>query len=200
MDDFGDTPGSKAIILDSEAKEHKNDRAVLRCTEQQHARFGIVLMLCDLSTASHHGQAQALIYSNQWSGRFPASSLAPQLTHALFLNSCCPIQHFCASSALGGCDRVHCCRFCDHIKICRNTSWSHPWIVSDFQARTRQTLTQDMLCAADQCNLEKITGLCSSPVTVQMDAGTIISHGFWIVSCSCWTPLLFHAEFYAIFW
>jgi hypothetical protein len=70
-----------------------------------------------------------------------------------------------------------------------------------FKPVTGTTLSQDMLCAADQAILGKIKRLHSSTVTIQMDAGTILRHQSlnYVVICPHLRSFLFHAEFRNIF-
>jgi hypothetical protein len=55
----------------------------------------------------------------------------------------------------------------------------------NFRPDTDKTLTHDILRAADELIPEKIRGLRSSPVTIQIDAGTVLDHHFlnYVVSC-----------------
>jgi hypothetical protein len=55
-----------------------------------------------------------------------------------------------------------------------------------------------MFRAADELILEKIRRLRSSPVTIQIDAGTILYHHFlnYVVSRPSLRPCLFHIEFH----
>jgi hypothetical protein len=71
----------------------------------------------------------------------------------------------------------------------------------NFRPVTDKTHTQDMLRAADELILEKIRGLRSSPVTIQMDAGIILHHHFlnYVVSHAGLRPFLFHTEFHNTF-
>jgi hypothetical protein len=70
-----------------------------------------------------------------------------------------------------------------------------------FWAATDKNITQNMLRAADEVILEKIRGLRSSPVTIQMDAGTVLCHHFlnYVVSHPGLRLLLFHTEFHDTF-
>jgi hypothetical protein len=69
----------------------------------------------------------------------------------------------------------------------------------NFKPVADKTLIQDMLRAGDESTKEKIRGLQSSSVTIQMDAGTILYHHFfnYVVSHPGLMPFFFHTEFHS---
>jgi hypothetical protein len=77
----------------------------------------------------------------------------------------------------------------------------HPDHVRDtaqiFRPVSDKTLTDAMIDDASQMIAEKIRALGSFPVTIQMDAATILRLHFlnYVVSAPGFKPFLFHAQF-----
>lgn len=150
--------------------------------------------------------------TNTNAGSFQLTILSIRLSHnrqrqypikscVLSLNACHQAQPFGVGSDLGGYNRVHCCRYCDHFEICWGTSWQCPWSILDFQASDRRFTNSQYVLRHISVDAWGKKRFRSSPVTIQMDAGTILCDQFvnYVVRCCDLRPLLFHTEFNNLF-
>jgi hypothetical protein len=204
MDDSEDEQSPKAAIPDGWTKEHRKGRAVWRFPQRHRAITG-GWCRCSITYPRHR-------ITNDHKHRFvpaddpidpvvarPSVSIPNQVLRQLSI-----LAAQLNISARAATSEAMTEFITAVIAITMKYVDAHPDHAHEtsqiFTPVSDKTLTREMLCAAEQSVMERIQSLRSSPVTVQMDAGTILHHHFlnYVVSCPNLRPFLIHAEFHDV--
>jgi hypothetical protein len=205
MADFDGALASKSAIPDGWTQERKNGRAVWRCPKRHRAVLGgwcrcsVTYPRHRITTDHKHRFVQITEAIDPVPAR-PARSIPDEvLRHLSILAARLNISARAATSE----------PMTEFITAVIATTLAyvdaHPDHAHEpsqiFRPVSDKTLTGDLLSAADQAVLEKISRLRSAPITIQMDAGTILRHHFlnYVVSCPGFKPFLVHSEFHDTF-